>query len=109
MELDTAARHEVPIVVVVSNNACWGVCANIQRGVYGDACTYGTRLACTRYDLMAQSLDCYGENIESPDQIQPALARAFEAHKPALLNVITDSETESYSMSSQLRDLPFFQ
>lgn len=109
MELDTAARHEVPIVVVVSNNACWGVCANIQRGVYGDACTYGTRLAYTRYDLMAQSLDCYGETVESPDQIQPALARAFEAHKPALLNVITDSQTESYSMSSQLRDLPYFQ
>ena len=61
---------KVPIVVVVSNNACWGVCANIQRGVYGDACTYATRLACTRYDLMAQSLDCYGEIVESPDQIQ---------------------------------------
>lgn len=109
MELDTAARHEIPIVVVVSNNACWGVCSNIQRGLYGDDCNDGTHLACTRYDLMAQSLDCYGENVESPDEIQSALARAFSSHKPAVLNVITESATESYSMSSQLRDLPFFQ
>jgi acetolactate synthase-1/2/3 large subunit len=109
LEMDTAARHDIPIVVVVSNNACWGVCTNIQRGLYGDECTDGTRLSCTRYDLIAQSLDCYGETVESPDEIQPALARAFQSNKPAVLNVITESVTESYSMSSQLRDLPLFQ
>lgn len=108
MELDTAVRHDIPIVVVVSNNACWGLCANIQRGTYGEACTFGTRLSGTRYDLMAQALDCYGELVEEPEQIRPALERAFASKKPALLNVITDPETERYSMSSELRDLPLF-
>ena len=108
MELDTAFRHEIPIVVVVSNNACWGLCSNIQRGCYGDDCTFGTRLTSTRYDLMAQALGCYGELVEDPAQIRPALQRAFESKRPALLNVITDSNTERFSMSSELRDLPFF-
>ncbi|MGA2402070.1 MAG: thiamine pyrophosphate-binding protein [Syntrophobacteraceae bacterium] len=108
MELDTAARHGLPIVVVVSNNSCWGVCVNIQRGTYGDECTFGTQLSCTRYDLIAQGMDCYGETVEEPDQIRPALERAFKAQRPALLNVITDPDTIRYSMSSQLRNLPLY-
>jgi acetolactate synthase-1/2/3 large subunit len=108
LEMDTAARQGVPIVVVVSNNACWGVCTNIQKGVYGEECTYGTLLSCTQYDLIARAMDCYGETVEEPDQIRPALERAFNAQKPALLNVLTDPDTVEYSMSSQLRDLPLF-
>ena len=108
MEMDTAARHEIPIVVVVSNNACWGVCMNAQKGIFGSERTFGTHLAWTRYDQIAQAMDCYGETVEAPDQIRPALDRAFSAGKPAVLNVITDAETTSYSMSPQLRDLPLF-
>jgi acetolactate synthase-1/2/3 large subunit len=108
MEMDTAVRHEIPIVVVVSNNACWGVCMNRQKGVFGSERTFGTQLAWTRYDQIAQAMDCYGETVEAPDQIRPALERAFDAQKPAVLNVITDAETASYSMSPQLRDLPLF-
>jgi len=109
MEMDTAARHGAPIVVVLSNNACWGVCANAQKGIYGAERTFGTVLAASRYDLVAQGLGCYGETVEEPDQIRPALERAFASGKPALLNVITDAETASYSMSPQLKGLPLFQ
>lgn len=108
MEMDTAARHGVPFVTVVSNNACWGVCSNIQRGIYGDQRTLGTSLSCNRYDLIAEALDCYGETVEQPDQIGPALQRAFDSGKPAVLNVIVECDTVQYSMSGQLRDLPHF-
>ncbi|MBI4776998.1 MAG: thiamine pyrophosphate-binding protein [Deltaproteobacteria bacterium] len=106
MEMDTAARHGAPIVVVVSNNACWAVCSNMQKGIYGPDAAVCTLLSCTRYDLLAQALDCYGETVEDPDEIRPALERAFNSGKPALLNVITDPDTMSYSMSGQLKDLP---
>ena len=109
MEMDTAARHDAPIVVVVSNNARWGICSNMQQGVFGEGRTIGTRLSCTRYDLIAEAMDCYGETVKAPEQIRPALERAFNAQKPAVLNVITDYDTVEYSMSSQLRDLPLFQ
>ena len=105
MELDTAARHGVPIVVVVSNNASWAVCANAQKGMYGRDRTFATMLAPTHYDLMAKALDCYGETVEDPEEIRPALERAFSSQRPALLNIITDPETLEYSMSSQLKDL----
>lgn len=108
MEMDTAVRHGVPIVVVVSNNSSWGLCMNVQKGTYGKERAFGTTLSCTRYDMMAQAMDCYGETVEEPEQIRPALERAFNANKPAVLNVITDPETAQYSMSSQLRDLPLF-
>lgn len=58
---------------------------------------------------MAEAMDCYGETVKAPEQIRPALERAFNAQKPAVLNVITDYDTVEYSMSSQLRDLPLFQ
>jgi thiamine pyrophosphate-dependent acetolactate synthase large subunit-like protein len=108
MEMDTAARHDVPIVVVVSNNACWGVCMNAQKGTFGTERTFGTLLSCIDYGQMAQSMNCFGETVTDPEQIRPALERAFSAKKPALLNVITDADTADYAMSPQLRDLPLF-
>jgi acetolactate synthase-1/2/3 large subunit len=108
MEMDTAARHGIPIVVVISNNACWGICMNAQKSVYGADRTFGTLLSRTRYDLLAESLECYGETVEEPEQIRPALERAFKAQKPAILNVITDCNTAEYSMSPQLRNLERF-
>lgn len=106
MEIDTAARHGAPIVVVISNNACWGVCASAQKGLYGADHAYGTLLSSNRYDLLAEALGCQAELVEEPGQIAPALKRAFAAGGPALLNVITDPETSAYTMSPQLRDLP---
>ena len=39
---------------------------------------------------MAQALGCYGEKVEDPDDIAPALGRAFDSGKPAVLNVIVE-------------------
>lgn len=108
MELDTAARHGIPIVVVISNNGCWGVCMNAQKGTFGADRTFGTLLSCIDYGQMAQAMNCHGETVTDPEQIRPALERAFGAKKPAVLNVITDADTTGYAMSPQLRDLPLF-
>ncbi|RMF47069.1 MAG: hypothetical protein D6755_05710 [Anaerolineae bacterium] len=43
-----------------------------------------------RYDLLAQSLGCYGEKVDEPEQLEPALQRAVESGKPALLHVTVD-------------------
>jgi hypothetical protein len=36
----------------------------------------GRDLGYTRYDIMAQGLGCYGEYVEQPEDIRPALERA---------------------------------
>ncbi|MDH5535564.1 MAG: thiamine pyrophosphate-dependent enzyme, partial [Betaproteobacteria bacterium] len=90
MELDTAVRHGLDIVVLLGNDAAWGIDKNIQLGLYGKAVI--TDLAHTRYDLVAQGLGAHGERVERPEQLAPALERALAAGKPALLNIVVQSQ-----------------
>jgi len=90
MELDTAARHGLDIVVLLGNDAAWGIDKNIQLGLYGKAVI--TDLAPSRYDLVAQGLGAYGELVERPEQLAPALERALAAERPALLNISLQSQ-----------------
>ena len=85
MELDTAARHKLPILVVISLNGGWTADPKREKP--------GRELGYTRFDLMAQSLGCFGEQVEKPEDLRPALERAKAAMKngkPALINVVTD-------------------
>src|SRR5207302_7763120 len=82
MELDTAARHHLPVITVISLNGGWT--ADPERNKPGRDLGY------TRFDRMAEALGCYGEHVEEPDGIRPALERAAEAGVPAVVNVVTD-------------------
>lgn len=85
MELDTAARHKLPILVVISLNGGWT--ADPERNKPGRDLGY------TRYDKLAEGLGCYGEYVEQPEEIRPALQRAqqqVDAGRVALVNVKTD-------------------
>jgi acetolactate synthase-1/2/3 large subunit len=44
----------------------------------------------TRYDKYAESLGAYGELVTEPEEIKPALNRAFDSGLPAVLDVRTD-------------------
>ncbi len=90
MELDTAVRHGLDIVVLLGNDAAWGIDKNIQLGLYGKPVI--TDLAPTRYDLVAAGLGAYGELVERPEQLAPALERALAAGRPALLNIRVQSQ-----------------
>ena len=90
MELDTAVRHGLDIVVLLGNDAAWGIDKNIQLGLYGKPVI--TDLAPTRYDLVAAGLGAHGELVERPEQLAPALERALAARRPALLNIRVQSQ-----------------
>src|SRR5262245_35779803 len=84
MELDTATRHKLPVIVVISLNGGWTADPKKEKP--------GRDLGYTRFDLFAQSLGCHGEQVEKPEDIRPALERAKKAiknGKPALVNVVT--------------------
>ena len=85
MEMDTAVRHNLPVLVVLGNDAAWGIDRQIQLGLYGR--TAASDLRPTRYDQVAQGLGGHGEHIEHPDELAPAIERAFETERPALLNI----------------------
>jgi len=85
LEFDTALRHEIPIVGIVGNNA--GFTARPTAGEGG-----GRELGFQRYDKVVEALGGYGEFVEHPDEIRPALDRALASGRPALVNVCIDPD-----------------
>ncbi len=96
MEMDTAIRHKLNIVVVVSNNAGFTSrqTGRMSAGNIGPT-NIGRELGYQRYDKMVEALGGYGEFVEKPDDIRPAIERAFASGKPALVNVCTDPEAQA--------------
>jgi acetolactate synthase-1/2/3 large subunit len=88
MEMDTAVRHNIPLLVVVSNNGGWAAVGGMA----------GRDLGFTRYDKMCEVFGCYGEYVEKPADIRPALQRAAASGKPAVVNVITDPRARSQTV-----------
>lgn len=87
LELDTAVRFRLPIVAIIGNDAGWSAERHRQRQVYGEDRVVAAELLPTRYDRVAEALGCHAEHVERPDQLRPALERAFNSGKPACLNV----------------------
>ena len=86
-EFDTAVRFGLPIVGIIGNDGAWGQMMRPQAVVYGTDRLVATELNYTRYDQVVEALGGHGEHVTEPDQIRPALERAFASGKPALVNV----------------------
>ena len=85
MELDTAVRHRIPVLVVISLNGGWTADPKREKP--------GRDLGYTRYDKMAEALGCHGEYVERAEDIRPALERAqakVDQGMVAVVNVKTD-------------------
>lgn len=86
-EYDTAIRFNLPIVGIVGNDAAWGQMIRPQATIYGSNRLVATKLNYTRYDKVVEAMGGHGEYVERPEDIRPALERAFASGKPALVNV----------------------
>ena len=100
MELETLVRLKLPVVMVVGNNGIWGLEKHPMRALYGYDVVADLRPE-IRYDQMMEAFGGKGELVTDPDEIGPALKRAFDSGEPALVNVITDPEI-AYPRSSNL-------
>jgi acetolactate synthase-1/2/3 large subunit len=87
-EYDTAVRFNLPIVGIVGVDAAWGQMVRPQADVYGVDRIVATKLNYTRYDKIVEAMGGHGEYCERPEEIGPALERAFASGKPALVNVV---------------------
>jgi acetolactate synthase I/II/III large subunit len=89
MEFETMARHQLAIVGVIGNDGQWATIKHPQKAMLGHST--GSDLAPgIRYDRMVEAFGGHGELVERPEQIRPALDRAFASGKPACVNVLTD-------------------
>jgi len=92
-ELETAARWEIPIVVVVNNNGGYGQCLRGIQNVYRDSDGRKEDLySFNNVNLakLAIEMGCEGIRVEKPDNIGPTIKEAIEMNRPVLVEVMTD-------------------
>ncbi|MCB9380618.1 MAG: thiamine pyrophosphate-binding protein [Acidimicrobiaceae bacterium] len=104
-EWDTMVRHRLPVVTVVLNNAAWGMSIHGQHAVYGAEGDVISRLAPTRYDLVAEGFGAFGQHVSSVEELAPAMARALDSGRPSVINVATSAAVVNPITTSMLGDL----
>jgi acetolactate synthase-1/2/3 large subunit len=94
-ELETAKRYKdqhVPFVALVSNNSSLAQPrAHLddllkKTDSWINCCDFSE----LDYSRIAESFGCYGVRVEKPEDIAEAVQEAFEAGRPAIVDVVTD-------------------
>ncbi len=101
-DVESYVRFNLPIVSIVGNNGAWNQTTQgvVRRGMRG----IGTYLSQeTDYAKIMDGMGGYGERVTDPEEIRPALERAFNSGKPALLDVVTDPDVAYASMGGRSR------
>lgn len=86
-DIETALRYNLPILYLVCNTGSW---------FGGVDCWFDSQvdswkmLPDLRYDKMYEALGCHGEWVTQTKEIRPALYRAFDSGKTAVVNVAVD-------------------
>lgn len=96
-DIETMIHYKLPCVVVVLNNSSWGgnslqgddIHPNIDWSVGKN----------NRWDLAFQALGAHGEYVEHVGDLKPAMRRALESGKPAVVNVVADCDGTEYSQA----------
>lgn len=110
MEIDTAARHKVPMMIVVSNNGAWAIEVRDQMERFNKA--VGTELQFADYAAMARGFGLKAWRIEGEDAIAPTLDQAFAAladGHTVLIDAVTSPEAASSDSKTGLAWVPDLQ
>jgi len=94
-ELETAARLGTNVVIILINDRAYGFIKAAQQAAFASR-YIGVDFNDVRYDKMAEAAGWYGERVEDPREITPALKRAVGSGKPALLDVIVDGQANLF-------------
>ncbi|WP_431777935.1 thiamine pyrophosphate-dependent enzyme [Ottowia caeni] len=88
MELETAVRHRLPLVVLVNDDRALG--AEVAAHMNHIGHPIEARFSEVRYDKMMIAMGGHGELVERVQDLQAAIRRAFASGKTALVQVRTD-------------------
>lgn len=96
-DIETMIHYDLPAVVVVLNNSSWGgnslqgddIHPNIDWSVGRN----------NRWDLAFEAFGAHGEFVERSEDLAPAMRRALESGKPAVVNVVADCDGVDYSQA----------
>jgi len=92
-ELETALRYGINVVIVVNNNHSLSQETEIFVDAYGGRQDAGFEMWQFREQNLAkiaEAMDCFGERVERPEEIRPALERALAFGRPAVVDIVSD-------------------
>jgi len=90
MELETAVRHRLPLVVLVNDDRALG--AEVAAHMNHIGHPIEARFSEVRYDQMMIAMGGHGELVDRVQDLQVAIRRAFASGKTALVQVRTDPQ-----------------
>lgn len=101
-DFETLVRNKLPFVGVIGNNASWNQIRYGQAMKYGkERGDIGNVLEDVRFDKFAEAMGGFGIRVTQPDQIRPALEKARDSGRPALVDVAIDREVYSSGTMNQ--------
>ncbi len=106
MEIDTAVRHQAPVLIVVANNGSWAIEVRDQQETHGKV--VGTRLQFADHAGMARAFGMHAQRVEKAEDLPAAIALALQ-NLPALLDVVVTPEAVSSDAKSGLAWVPDLQ
>jgi len=91
-DLETARRLKTPAIQIVLNNSSLAFEYHVQKYVNEEMCPEASEFVDVSYGDVARAYGCHGETVRTPEQFIPALRRAEESGKPAIVDVIVSKE-----------------
>ena len=80
-------EYNLPFTAVIMNNGAWGNIRHEQARQFSQ--TNATQLSVANYEKVAEAFGGYGERGDDAAGVGPAIRRAIDSGKPAVVNVIT--------------------
>jgi len=89
-DLDTCLRFDLPVTVVVGNDAAWGQIRGPQLMIFGAERAPATKLAATRYDKVVEGLGGIGYHVDEASRLTPTIREALAQDRVSCVNVPLD-------------------
>jgi acetolactate synthase I/II/III large subunit len=93
-ELETAVRERIAVVCVVYNDRGLGNERAFQKELYGGR-YFGVDYGDVNFAALAKVFGAYGERVEEPSGVLPAVKRALQSGLPAVVDVVIDQESHA--------------
>jgi tartronate-semialdehyde synthase len=96
-EMAMAVMYRVPIIVIIINNGYLSLIRQQEKYIYDMNFEVTTWYDGTMVDFVkfAEAYGAYGQRVEEPEEIKPALRRALEANWPSIVEIIVERETDA--------------
>ncbi|MBI5116915.1 thiamine pyrophosphate-binding protein [Candidatus Poribacteria bacterium] len=97
-EMATAVQYDIPVVVFLVNNSGWISIRDLQMSAYGEERAYACDFEkkgkpySPEFAKVAEAFGCHAEHVTKADQIRPAVRRALDSGKPAVVEVIVNRQ-----------------